>query len=93
MINNILFGTSKKAVKLSVMYVRDDNSGNCMIGHLTEKELLIEATVWIDAILSHEELHKVINRLEGRKASKGIDKICTKNDWQYVDSTGICFKE
>lgn len=94
MINNILFGKSKaKWNRTSILYVYDNLSGNTMINTQIQNdiELAIMFNIHGVAYLSHETLHKVFFKLEGRRTSKMLDVFCTSRDWIYNDDTGLCF--
>lgn len=91
MISDIRFGRKKIGGWLheaAAFYVYHNCSGATMINTNGSRDWLgIE--IDIEHILSHETLHKVLFKLEGVIASKGLDKWCNKRQFVMNDYSGI----
>ena len=93
MITDIKFGRAK-GTEHYVMYVYRNASGNALIGgfydpHYTFTEL--DILIKITHTLSHETLHKVLNKLEGARTCKALDTWCAARSWRDYDDSGMCF--
>jgi len=92
MINNIKFGklTDPKKTRWA-FWVWDNLSGNTMLNSSWESERWIGIEFDIENTLSHETLHKILFKIEGIKASHGLDNWCKSRKWLYQDNSGIAF--
>ena len=92
MINNIMFGKISDPRKRKWgFYVYHNLSGNTLINPQHDGDDWLGIQFDIEAILSHETLHKTLFKLEGSKASTALDKWCRSRKWLYQDNTGVCF--
>jgi hypothetical protein len=75
----------------AMMYVYHNSIPRCFINEKNQNWCGIE--IGAEFIVVHESLHKVINSLEGAKASKGLDKWCKKREYKGLHITGVCFTD
>ena len=88
MINNVLFGKAEQ--KNADAYVYHNLSGNMLIA--PDVPHWIGITHFIENIISHETLHKVIFKLEGSETSGSLDNFFSRSrKWFYQDNSGLCF--
>lgn len=92
-ISDIQFGRNKSARwigKKTQFYVYHSDSETAFINsHYAGSWVGIEDD--IESVLIHEDLHKIIWRVENAGASKGLDRWCASRSWRYRDKSGVCF--
>jgi hypothetical protein len=88
MISDIKFGKSKaRWARKADFYVYDNLAENAFVGKNS----------WIGSLfdlcwdISHETLHKVLFKIEGKQASHGLDRWCKKRRFFNPDNSGVSF--